>query len=202
MELKTDKLTYAVNPDGTAGALKSIAWTATDTQDAIAVSVFGDTAIPSGHPAESVPYEDITEAQCETWVLEIEDQASIQAALDNKMADATNTSTGEGLPWVANYPHWVVGVAYVLGDVVQYEKQAYEVIQAHTSSAEWPPSITPALFTVYVPPEAGPQPWVQPTGAHDAYQLGDQVTHVGSTWESDVNDNVWEPGVSGWSVIS
>ena len=36
--------------------------------------------------------------------------------------------------------------------------------------------------------------WVQPTGAHDAYPLGAQVTHNGRTWTSTVAANVWPPG--------
>lgn len=43
--------------------------------------------------------------------------------------------------------------------------------------------------------------WVQPTGAHDAYDLGDRVTHNGSDWESDYAANVWEPGVFGWTTL-
>lgn len=51
-----------------------------------------------------------------------------------------------------------------------------------------------------------PQPWVQPSGAHDAYDLDDQVTHDpdgdgARTWESTVDGNVWEPGVSGWRQV-
>ena len=41
--------------------------------------------------------------------------------------------------------------------------------------------------------------WVQPTGAHDAYPVGAQVTHNGATWESTTPNNVWEPGVYGWN---
>ena len=41
--------------------------------------------------------------------------------------------------------------------------------------------------------------WVQPTGAHDAYQKGDQVSHNGDTWTSTVAANVWEPGAYGWT---
>lgn len=50
-------------------------------------------------------------------------------------------------------------------------------------------------------PDPSPEiePWVQPTGAHDAYNTGDQVTHSGSTWTSTHDANVWEPGVFGWS---
>ena len=46
-------------------------------------------------------------------------------------------------------------------------------------------------------PEQGEQ-WVQPTTAADAYLAGDIVEHDGATWESTLNGNVWEPGVSGW----
>ena len=30
------------------------------------------------------------------------------------------------------------------------------------------------------------------------YQKGDQVSYLGSIWESTLDDNVWEPGISGW----
>ena len=45
------------------------------------------------------------------------------------------------------------------------------------------------------------QAWVQPTGGHDAYNAGEQVTHNGQTWQSTVDANTWEPGVYGWEVI-
>ena len=44
--------------------------------------------------------------------------------------------------------------------------------------------------------------WVQPTGAHDAYSVGDKVSHNGQNWVSTVNANTWEPGVYGWDVYS
>lgn len=46
-------------------------------------------------------------------------------------------------------------------------------------------------------PEQG-EAWSQPTTAADAYLAGDIVEHDGATWESTLNGNVWEPGVSGW----
>lgn len=42
------------------------------------------------------------------------------------------------------------------------------------------------------------EPWVQPTGAHDAYKLGAEVQKDGKTWVSLTPFNVWAPGVSGW----
>lgn len=44
-------------------------------------------------------------------------------------------------------------------------------------------------------------PWVQPTGAHDAYPLGATVTHGGKTWANLTPANVWQPGVSGWREV-
>lgn len=41
-------------------------------------------------------------------------------------------------------------------------------------------------------------PWVQPTGAHDAYTKDATVTHDNKNWVSLIHANVWEPGVSGW----
>lgn len=43
--------------------------------------------------------------------------------------------------------------------------------------------------------------WVQPAGEHDAYMAGDKVLHNGQTWESTIDNNTWEPGVYGWTVI-
>jgi hypothetical protein len=46
------------------------------------------------------------------------------------------------------------------------------------------------------------EPWRQPTGGHDAYPVGWQVTHGGKTWTSTAPSNVWEPGVSGWREVT
>ena len=54
------------------------------------------------------------------------------------------------------------------------------------------------------PPATGPLPWVQPTGAHDAYSFGATVTHTGRVWESTVageRSNTWAPGVYGWKGL-
>jgi len=44
------------------------------------------------------------------------------------------------------------------------------------------------------------EPWVQPTGAHDAYPKDWIVSHGGKDWLSLVDANVWEPGVANWAV--
>ena len=104
------------------------------------------------------------------------------------------------LTGVELFPMWEIGRAYAVDDRVQYGGILYKCVQAHTSQADWMPDITPALW-VAVSIEEYPE-WVQPTGAHDAYNIGDKVTHNGKTWVSDVDNNVWEPGVYGWKCIN
>ena len=52
-----------------------------------------------------------------------------------------------------------------------------------------------------VPVGDGLPQWVQPTGAHDAYKLGELVNHSSADWESLVADNVWEPGATGTETL-
>lgn len=47
-------------------------------------------------------------------------------------------------------------------------------------------------------PGADPVDWVQPTGAHDAYEAGERVSYNGKVWVSVIEANVWAPGVYGW----
>ena len=103
------------------------------------------------------------------------------------------------LTGVELFPVWAIGKAYAVSDRAQYNGTLYKCIQAHTSQANWTPDATPALWVV-VSIDEYPE-WVQPTGAHDAYNTGDKVTHNGKTWVSDVDNNVWEPGVYGWKDI-
>jgi hypothetical protein len=40
--------------------------------------------------------------------------------------------------------------------------------------------------------------WVQP-GSTNPYQVGDKVSHKGKHWLNNTANNVWEPGVYGWT---
>lgn len=98
------------------------------------------------------------------------------------------------------YKQWIVGEALEVGMRRAYEGILYEVIQAHTTEADWTPPSVPALFKrVYL--EEWPE-WVQPEGSHDAYAKGDKVTHNSKKWTSDYDANTWEPGVFGWTEVT
>lgn len=100
------------------------------------------------------------------------------------------------LTGVELFPPWKL-IAYSVGDRVQYNGTLYKCVQAHTAQSDWTPDATPALWVV-VTVEEWPE-WVQPAGSHDAYFKGSKVTHNGERWISDVDSNVWEPGVYGWT---
>lgn len=94
------------------------------------------------------------------------------------------------------YDEWEVGKAYVKDDRVRYEEVLYKVLQNHTSQADWTPDVAVSLF-VRVSIEEWPE-WTQPVGAQDSYSLGSKVSHNEKRWISNVDNNVWEPGVYGW----
>ena len=103
---------------------------------------------------------------------------------------------------VGIYDAWTVGVAYVIGDIISYHGVLYEVIQAHTSQADWTPDTVPALFKSHAPAGVIPE-WQQPTGGHDAYNIGDKVTFEGKVYESTIDANTWSPTAypQGWQLV-
>ena len=90
------------------------------------------------------------------------------------------------------------GVAYVKGDIRQYDGLLYRCIQAHTSQSDWTPSAAASLWARIADPTQEWPEWIQPAGAHDAYAKGAKVSHNGKHWISTADANVWEPGAYGW----
>ena len=103
------------------------------------------------------------------------------------------------LTGVELFPAWATDTAYAIGDRVQYNSVLYKCVQAHTSQADWMPDATPALWVI-VSVEEWPE-WIQPTGAHDAYDKDAKVSHNGKHWKNTMDANVYEPGVYGWEEI-
>ena len=95
------------------------------------------------------------------------------------------------------YPSWKPGIDVKVDKRYRYEDILYKCVQAHKTQAGWEPDKTPALWTK-VSLDEWPE-WKQPAGAQDAYAKGDKVSHNDKHWISNVDANVWEPGVYGWS---
>ena len=102
------------------------------------------------------------------------------------------------LTGVELFPMWAIGRFYAVGDRVQYGGTLYKCVQAHTSQADWMPDATPALWVV-VSIDEYPE-WVQPTGAHDAYNTGDKVSYKGKHYVCTIDGNAYAPDVYGWEI--
>lgn len=98
------------------------------------------------------------------------------------------------------FPAWVMDTWYEKGVRLRYGGKLYRVEQAHTSQADWLPDLTPALYTEVAEPGEIPV-WRQPTGAQDAYRIGDKVHYPdedGPVYVNTVDYNVYAPDVYGW----
>lgn len=107
------------------------------------------------------------------------------------------------------FPKYQVGKAYKTKDVFSYgengvgDAQLYQVLQDHTSSAEWTPDTATSLYKPIGVTEQGYPEWVQPLGASDAYNTGDIVDYNGTLYQSTIDGNVWSPVdyPQGWSEV-
>lgn len=114
-----------------------------------------------------------------------------------------NLTDNDALEAKELFPAWVAGKNYVVGDRVRYNDTLYKVLQAHTSQTDWTPTNAPSLFAEVLPGQDGTDmgEWVQPDSTNP-YQIGDRVIHNGIIYECVVANNVWEPGVYGWEIIT
>lgn len=99
------------------------------------------------------------------------------------------------------YPAWRGGTDYAADFRVLYGGQLYRCLAAHTAQDAWTPEAAPSLWArVLVAEDGSILPWEQPDSTNP-YMQGDKVTHNGQTWVSNVDNNVWEPGVYGWEIV-
>lgn len=146
------------------------------------------------------PYTQEELAQKEAAVVAMRKAEQMPVAMELCVLQA-NLTDEQALQVDAFYPNWEPDQAYVTGDIRRYNSELYRILQDHTSQTDWTPDVTPSLYKkVGEPdPETGIEPWVQPTGDIDPYMTGDVVSHNEKVWTSDVDNNVWEPGVYGWT---
>lgn len=102
---------------------------------------------------------------------------------------------------VALFPKWDSATTYYSGQRVRCNGTLYSCLQAHTAQEDWAPEAAPSLWAKVLIPDPDTIPeWEQPDSTNP-YMTGDQVTHNGKTWVSDIDNNVWEPGVYGWTEV-
>lgn len=112
---------------------------------------------------------------------------------------AASLSDDEALESIELFPLWATSTDYAIDVRVRYDGTLYKCLTAHTSQETWKPDVSPSLWVRVDDPSIEWPEWVQPIGSTDAYAKGAKVSHNGKHWISDVDANVWEPGIAMWT---
>ena len=121
----------------------------------------------------------------------------VQMSQDGTLDDVTISEHSE------MFPSWDENWTGKAGTILRDEDKLYRSIHDITNVAQnTKPSETPSMWTQIGDPTEEYPEWVQPIGAHDAYEIDDKVSHNDKYWVSTVNGNVWEPGVYGWEEVT
>ncbi len=88
------------------------------------------------------------------------------------------------------FPDWEPGLAVSVGEVYRWDGTLVEVIQGHTTQADWEPDQVPALFKIHRAPDM--TEWV----AGISVEVGEEFTYQGSTYrvlQAHTTQAGWEP---------
>lgn len=143
--------------------------------------------------------------------IEVEKEAKRRTQLETAAllfvrTNASTLSDAEALNVSLLFETWDELDHFVEGHIYQYSDDIYRCLQDHDKQESWTPDQAHSLW-VRVRPEGEILEWepAQP-GVNEPYKKGDKVTHNGKTWESLVDNNVWEPGAVGsetlWKEVS
>ena len=179
-----------------------------ERKDAIGVAVKGVVYNLLGHDeiagADTVLVSDASTAEELTAQrADLDEQKNVAAITFVSLAEKGDIDEVTATEHADLFEAWVTDKDYAVGKILTRPNgNLYKCEQAHRSQAGWEPENTPALWTQIGDPSEEYPAWRAPIGAHDAYPLGAKVSHNGEKWTSDVDNNVWEPGVYGWSKVT
>lgn len=126
-------------------------------------------------------------------------ESEVNRLLIARQINALEVDDTTALRMTEFYPKWATDTDYAAGFKVQRGGKLYKCLQAHTSQADWTPDAAPSLWAKVLIPDETVIPAWELSDSTNPYSKGDKVTHNGKTWTSTVDNNVWEPGVFGWS---
>lgn len=114
------------------------------------------------------------------------------------------TDDTEALSLQVLYKQWdrQIGKTLQVDEYINHNGVLYKVLQQHVAQDNWAPDVSPSLFAKVLVDPTGETvlDWEQPDSTN-AYMKGDKVKHNGVIYESEVDNNVWEPGVYGWELV-
>ena len=96
------------------------------------------------------------------------------------------------------YPEWKAKGTYYIGDRRRHKGVLYKCLADHEWQPDWSPDVSPSLWARILIEDPNDIPdWTQPDSTN-AFMKGDKVKHNNKIWISNIDNNVWEPGVYGW----
>lgn len=124
--------------------------------------------------------------------------------LDNE--NYTETWEVELQKEVEFHKDWTAGNWLVRGKTVRYNDNVYRIIQSHTATVGSEPNVALSLFRpvpIIYPGETYPR-WdsIGVLDSENNWDAGERVTWNGQEWESDIDNNIYEPGASSWTNLS
>lgn len=128
-------------------------------------------------------------------MISLEHAREIRAAMEAASASLDDETA---LTAVEMFPKWTPR-AYETGERVRHMGILYKCVQSHPQNETYTPDAAVSLWAEVLNDEI--REWVQPDSTNP-YMKGDKVKHNGQTWVSDIDYNVFEPGVAGWSVVA
>lgn len=169
----------------------------TERVDANGVPYYAPTQETQLRKAEQVKMENLSKALLGTPTDNMQAAEQFRRAVQ---MFAQSLTEDKAMEIAMVFDAWQPGKSYAVDDLVTYgtngvgDPQLYKVIQAHTSQTDWLPDLTQSLYLAIGLDDAGYPVWSPPTGAHDAYNIGDITNYEGTLYESLIHGNTTVPG--------
>ena len=164
----------------------------------------------TGVAVDGVPYalRDGSLGDCETVVVfevdggrKLREQGEVNSITFVTLAEAGNIDDVTASEHIDAFSEWAANVNYTAGQMRKYGGVLYRCVTAHTSQETWTPDAAASLWAACADPNEEYPAWSRPVGAHDAYSKDSKVSHNEKKWTSDIDGNIWEPGVYGWTEV-
>ena len=139
--------------------------------------------IPVDDAIEEVAINDDIEPDVIDWTF---NHCQAQGVDSSKLVTYIASQDSGNYPPIPDVGEWCEAKVY------RYNNNKVKCLQPHTRMY-YTPEETPALWLIIETITEGYPEWAQPSGAHDAYQTGDIVSHNGTNWISKINANVTVP---------
>lgn len=120
-------------------------------------------------------------------------------------AEAPTAKANDVIDMVPLLKAWAEDI-HIVGEVVVYEGIPYKCVQEHNSlgNPTWNPKDAPSLWANYHATDAEHAlPYAQPTGAHDAYMLGEYAVYRDVVYRCVMDGTVHDPAVlpASWEAV-